>query len=261
MDISIQGILFDQNSSFLRGPALAPPLIKEAFYSDSINPYCENGLNITKNEKVHFEPDFAPNSYLDDISSVTEKQIQKGHKVLSLGGDHSVSYPIIHAHAKHYKNMEILHLDAHSDLYHDFEGDPFSHACPFARVMENRLANRLVQVGIRCLTPHLNEQGEKYNVEVVEMKDYSIDAIPKFDNPIYLSLDLDALDPAFAPGVSHHEPGGLTTRQVLDIIHSIEVPIIGADIVEYNPIRDHEGMTAALAAKLLKEVLSKMLIR
>ena len=83
--------------------------------------------------------------------------------------------------------------------------------------------------------------------------------LPKFRNPLYLSFDVDALDPAFAPGVSHHEPGGLTTRQVIDIIQSLDVHLLGADIVEYNPTRDINEMTAMVCAKLMKEIAAKML--
>ena len=79
------------------------------------------------------------------------------------------------------------------------------------------------------------------------------------ENPVYISLDMDVLDPAFAPGVSHHEPGGLSTRDVLQIIHGLNVPIVGADIVEFNPKRDPVGITAMAAAKFLKEIVGQMI--
>ena len=91
------------------------------------------------------------------------------------------------------------------------------------------------------------------------MKNLDLSTIPKFKNPLYISLDMDGFDPAYAPGVSHHEPGGLTSRQVLDLIQSIDTEVIGADIVEYNPTRDFQKMTAFLAAKMMKEILVKML--
>jgi len=91
------------------------------------------------------------------------------------------------------------------------------------------------------------------------MKDFDTNKLPKFKNPIYLSIDIDGIDPAFAPGVSHHEPGGLSTREVLKIIQNINVPIIGADIVEYNPTKDINDITAMVSAKLLKETAAKML--
>ena len=93
----------------------------------------------------------------------------------------------------------------------------------------------------------------------VEMKDLREDLQLTFDTPVYVSLDMDALDPAFAPGVSHREPGGLTTRQVIEIIQSINAPAVGADIVEFNPKMDRSGMTAVVCAKILKELAAKML--
>lgn len=127
--------------------------------------------------------------------------------------------------------------------------------------MENGFAIKLVQVGIRTLNTHQAEQADKFNVEIHQMKDLDLNQIPKFENPpLYISLDMDGFDPAFAPGVSHHEPGGLTSREVIHIIQNINTPpIIGADIVEYNPNRDFQNMTAFLAAKMMKELLGKMM--
>jgi arginase family enzyme len=96
-------------------------------------------------------------------------------------------------------------------------------------------------------------------VEVHEMKDLDLSLIKRFDNPLYISLDLDGLDPAYAPGVSHHEPGGLSTRQVIDLLNNVEANVVGADIVEYNPDRDFQDMTAHVAAKMLREIVGKML--
>jgi agmatinase len=160
---------------------------------------------------------------------------------------------------KVYGPLDILHIDAHGDLYDEYEGDKHSHACPFSRIMEEDLAKNLVQVGIRTMNSHQMEQAEKFNVQVIHMSDFDLAKIPRFQNPLYISLDMDALDPAFAPGVSHHEPGGLSTREVIAIIQAIETPILGADIVEYNPKRDINDMTAMVCAKLLREIASKML--
>ena len=126
--------------------------------------------------------------------------------------------------------------------------------------MENNLAKRLVQVGIRTLNDHQREQVKKFNVEVIEMKDYNSNLSFQFDGPVYISLDIDGLDPAYAPGVSHPEPGGLTTREVINILHSLQADVIGGDIVEYNPINDVNNITAITAAKLLKEMIGKLII-
>jgi arginase family enzyme len=125
--------------------------------------------------------------------------------------------------------------------------------------MEQKFAQRLVQVGIRTMNGHQREQAQRFGVEVIEMKDLRNGLELTFDTPVYVSVDMDALDPAFALGVSHREPGGLTTRQVIEIIQSINTPVIGADIVEFNPKMDPSGMTAVVCAKILKELAAKML--
>lgn len=125
--------------------------------------------------------------------------------------------------------------------------------------MEQQLATRLVQVGIRTMNPHQRRQAERFGVEVIEMRNWHPEVALGLAGPVYLSLDLDALDPAFAPGVSHHEPGGFTTRDVVNIIQNLESPIVGADIVEFNPERDPVGVTGMVAAKFLKEIVAQML--
>ncbi|WP_299135356.1 agmatinase [uncultured Tenacibaculum sp.] len=255
--ITIQGIKYDEKSSYLRGPSLAPSLIRDALNCGSANMYSENLISI-ENPAINDAGDFEIKEYFD-IEKITKKHIDTGAKIFTLGGDHSITFPIIKAHSKKYSKFDILHIDAHCDLYDNYEGDLYSHASPFARIMEHGLVNRLVQVGIRTLNPHQAEQAEKYNVEIHQMKDLDLASIPEFKNPLYISLDMDGFDPAYAPGVSHHEPGGLTSRQVINLIQSIDTEIIGADIVEYNPKQDLKNMTAFLAAKMMKEIVTKML--
>lgn len=255
--ITLQGILFDEKSSHSRGPALAPPLIRKAYHNDSANYFAENGSEILPSIWDD-KGDFKIQDYFD-TEKITTKNLESNNRLITLGGDHSITFPLLKAHHKKYGAVDILHIDAHADLYDNFEGDPYSHACPFARIMENKLASRLVQIGIRTLSKHQKEQADKFGVEIIQMKDFNANQLPVFKNPIYLSLDIDGLDPAFAPGVSHHEPGGLSTREVLTIIQNINVPIIGADIVEYNPTSDINDMTAMVSAKLLKEIAAKIL--
>jgi agmatinase len=254
--IIIQGIKYDKKSSYQKGAKLAPPLIREALNCGSLNLFAENGVSI-QNSIIEDIGDIEISNYFD-IEEITKNHLNLNCKVFTLGGDHSITFPIIKAHHKKYPKLDILHIDAHSDLYDDFEGDKYSHACPFARIMENRFAARLVQVGIRTLNTHQAEQADKFKVEIHQMKNLDLSKIQKFKNPLYISLDMDGFDPAFAPGVSHHEPGGLTSRQVIELIQNIETEVIGADIVEYNPKRDFQNMTAFLAAKMMKEILVKM---
>ena len=255
--IVIQGIQFDEKSSYQKGSGRAPALIREALHSGSLNLFAENGVSI-ENALTRDKGDFKIVDYFD-IKKITENHLLPDHKTLTLGGDHSITFPIIKAYAKKYPKLDILHIDAHADLYDAYDGDPYSHACPFARIMENGFAARLVQVGIRTLNTHQTEQAKKFKVEIHQMRDFDLSKIPQFENPLYISLDMDAFDPAFAPGVSHHEPGGLSSRQVIALIQNIQTEVVGADIVEYNPDRDFQNMTAFLAAKMMKEILAKML--
>ena len=255
--ILLQGIAYDEKSSFMTGPALAPPLIRSQYRSDAFNFYAENGMEISPDIFTD-AGDFTPSEYIE-IEDITINNLNNNLPIITLGGDHSISYPLMRAVHGIHGELNVLHIDAHADLYEDFEGDRYSHACPFARIMEDGLAKKLVQVGIRTMTASQQEVADRYQVRIIPMKSYSLDQIPEFDGPVYISLDLDGLDPAFAPGVSHHEPGGFSTRQVLDIIQKIKAPIVGADIVEYNPKRDLNDCTAVLCAKFLKEISAKML--
>ncbi len=260
--ICVVGIPFDKNSSFLKGAALAPAQIIKSYFSDSSNLWSEKGCNLEAIEHLYDYGDLGFKIGEDEFNTLTnfvEKVVDQNCHLICLGGDHSVTYPVIKAHAKKYNKLNILHFDAHPDLYDTLDGNIHSHATPFARIMEKKLAARLVQAGIRTMNGHQLEQAEKFSVEVHEMKD--ILNWPhefQFDGPVYLSLDLDCLDPAFAPGVSHHEPGGMTTRQVIDIIHTFKGQLIGADIVEYNPDRDINSMTSMVAAKFLKEIIARI---
>lgn len=254
--VAILGMPFDHNSSYLRGAALAPDKIREAFRCESSNLWSENGIDLGRKDLIVDGGD-APS--FEAIRASVEPLLHKGHRVISLGGDHSVTFPILQAFRARYKRLDVLHFDAHPDLYHDFEGNPYSHASPFARALENGLIDRLVQVGIRTLNSHQKEQAARFGVEIIEMKDFRDDLEFKFSAPLYISIDIDGIDPAYAPGVSHHEPGGLTTRQVLRILQTVEADVAGADIVELNPNRDPVGITAMLCAKLLKELAGRMI--
>jgi arginase len=184
--------------------------------------------------------------------------IGRGLAPLLLGGDHSVTYPVLRAVAASHPSVSILHFDAHPDLYDVFDGNRFSHACPFARIMENKLARQLVQVGIRTLNAHQSLQAERFAVTIVGMGAFAPDRVPIPRGPLYVSIDLDGLDPAFAPGVAHPEAGGLSVRDVIRVLHRVKGPLVGADVVELLPAADQGGRTAVAAAKLVKELAGLM---
>jgi agmatinase len=260
--ITLIGFPYDENSSYLRGAAGAPPLIREALQSESSNSSSESGIDLFAPGVLADAGDVLPavdETTLSRIEAAVEASLREGLHPIALGGDHAITYPILRAFAKRFPRLSLIHFDAHPDLYDEFGGSRLSHACPFARIMEERLAGRLVQVGIRTATRHQREQAARFGVEMLEMKNWPPREKLVFDSPVYVSFDMDALDPAFAPGVSHPEPGGLSTREALAVIQAIDAPIVGADIVEFNPARDRSGLTAMVCAKLVKEIAARML--
>jgi arginase len=254
--IQMIGLPTDKNSSFLKGAAKAPAKIRELLGSDMMNLSSETGLELGRDIafKDRGDLDFHAQDEQSAIQACVTKVLETDQIPLLLGGDHSVTYPIVKAIAAYHGKVNILHIDAHPDLYEDYQGNRCSHASPFARIMEDHLVHRLVQVGIRTLNQHQKEQADRFGIEIITMEELADLKSLQFNGPLYISIDLDGLDPAYAPGVSHHEPGGLTVRQLLHLLSTIRVPIVGADVVEYNPDRDINDMTAAVAVKLVKEL-------
>jgi agmatinase len=257
------GLPYDGSSSFLRGAALAPGRIRAALASPAGNGWSELLVDA-----------MSPPQGLDDLGDLDlpadarareliEHSIAElaraDRRFIALGGDHSVTYPVLRGLGRRSSGLTVLQIDAHPDLYDEFDGDRYSHACPFARIMEEGLATRLVQVGIRAMSGPQVPQVARFGVEQIDMRAWSDGARPSVAGDIYLSIDLDGLDPAFAPGVSHPEPGGLTVRDVLGVIHTLNGRLIGADIVELNPVRDLADVTAGVAAKFVKELTGHFL--
>lgn len=252
--VTLIGAPTDAHSSFLRGAAGAPPLIRKALHSPSSNLAAENGRELGGDVALLDIGDLELDGGAGDFARLRDAAAGARGMALTLGGDHSITFPLVQGLADIHGPLHILHFDAHPDLYDDFEGDPFSHASPFARIMEAGLAARLVQVGIRTLNTHQRAQATRFGVEIIGCDEYDPARVPIPPAPLYVSIDLDVFDPAFCPGVSHYEPGGLSVRDVLTVLHRIETRIVGADIVEYNPLRDVGERTAYVAAKLIKEL-------
>lgn len=256
------GIPFDANSSYLRGAAKAPPLIRQALRCDSSNMWSETGVNLSAPGVFADAGDLkfsSPKAAFGLIEKRVSDLLDQGERPVCLGGDHSITYPILRAFAGKFPNLTIIHFDAHSDLYHNFEGNRHSHACPFARIMEEGCAKRLIQLGIRTTNAHQRQQAQRFGVEVVEMRSLPALSKLKLRGPVYISFDVDVLDPAFAPGISHREPGGMSVREAITHLHAISGTIVGADLVEFNPKQDVSGLTAMVCGRILKEILGKVL--
>ncbi len=255
--IRLIGVPTDVNSSFRRGAAAAAAHIRREIWSDCGNAATELGGELGLDIDLVDAGDLAlAETAADDaiITAATQAAAQDGAVPILLGGDHAISFPAVAGLAAIHGPLNILHIDAHPDLYDALDGNKRSHASPFARIMEAGLATRLVQIGIRTLNAHCREQVARFGVEVVPMRGFHPAQVPLPAAPLYISIDMDGFDPAHAPGVAHPEPGGLTPREVLDVLARLPGPIIGADVVELNPGLDVNGLTARLAAKLVKEL-------
>ena len=258
------GLPYDASSSYQRGAAEGPAYIRRALHCDSTNLWSEALVDLSGEEMLRDAGDVAlegPAGARAAIEAAITRLGDEGLRPIALGGDHSVTYPVVRALARRHPGLEILHFDAHPDLYAEFQGDPHSHACPFARIMEERLARRLVQVGIRTMNRHQREQADRFGVEVIAMRAWRDDVPLTFEGPLYVSIDVDVLDPAFAPGVSHREPGGMSVRQLIGALQRVRGSIIGGDVVECNPRNDPLDITGMVCAKLVKELATAMLVR
>jgi agmatinase len=261
---TVIGVPWDRSSSFLRGAAGAPDAIRAALWSPSSNAWNERGDDVSLASVLGDAGNLSlpedPAAARDAITAGVSALLAAGQRPLVLGGDHSITYPVLRAWQGQSPALTILHFDAHGDMYDEFEGDRYSHACPFARVMEDGLAARLIQVGVRTLTGHLRAQVARFGVEVHPPSRWrrALDVVRAVRGPLYVSVDIDVLEPMLAPGISHPEPGGLLVRDVLEVLSAIRAPVVGADVVEYNPTNDLRDLTARVAAKFVKELVGVM---
>ncbi|MFC2163384.1 agmatinase [Acidobacteriota bacterium] len=261
-DVAILGVPYDEKSSFLRGPAKGPLAIREACTEEELDAWTELGIDLEEALTMVDLGDLDVSGPFPQVSARIESKIfsvlEKEAVPIILGGDHSISYPIVKAMARKFGSLDILHFDAHPDLFDELYGDRYSHACPFTRILEDGLVKNLVQVGIRASIGEHWKKAAAHHVRMIEMKDFSDKLELVFANPLYISFDIDALDPAFAPGVSHRVPGGLSSRQAIAILHALKAEIVGMDMVEVNPDRDASGITASAAAKIVMEIAGKI---
>ena len=207
--VAVVGIPFDAFSSFMHGAAHAPVQIREVMHSGACNLCSESGIDLADRPEFIDLGDMdidGKSNAIENIEATASDLLNRDIRLISLGGDHAITYPLLKSHHKKYGRLDIVHLDAHPDLYESYDGNRFSHACPFARIMEEKLAARLIQIGIRTLNPHQKQQAERFGTEIISTTQLKNVSAMQLKGPLYLSIDLDVLDPAFAPGVAHHEP-------------------------------------------------------
>ena len=267
----VLGLCWDRGSSFRRGSAKAPKVIRDYTDSKLYNSFTEAGLNHKDHWRIYDIGDIDPAS-IEDAISMVENVVGKQASVrlnIFLGGDHSITYATLKA-LKETSNGSwgVVYFDSHPDLYESYEGDPYSHACTLKRIIDDDIVKpkHIVLVGVRAVTAEQLDYAKSIDMSILSTSDVfkkntkDISSTIKktllnVDN-IYTSFDIDVLDPAFAPGVGNPEGGGLTSRNLVDIIHGLKgLSIQAFDVVEANPDYDCTGITFYSVSKLIRETL------
>ena len=180
---------------------------------------------------------------------------------VGLGGEHLVTWPVVREVYKHYPDLAVIHMDAHADLRTEYEGETLSHATPLRKIAELIGPENVIQLGIRSGTREEFEYAASSGIRFhpFEVLKPLMEELPALaDRPVYVTVDIDVLDPAFAPGTGTPEPAGITSRELMDAIHAIArsgAKVVGADLVEVAPAYDPTDQTAVVAAKMVREML------
>lgn len=275
VDVAIVGIPFDSGTSYRSGTRFGPRKIRESSlmiwgFNRVLNIAPTKALKIVDYGDIGVIP-VDIRATMENITKDTKAILEQDVKVLALGGDHSISLPLLRAHAAKYGELAVIHFDSHPDTWdEEFEDQPYSHGTPYRRAIEENLIdpNAYIQVGIRgpiSGAADITETEEMgVNIQTIEKVldggiPVAIDEIHKTigDRPVYVSLDIDAVDPAFAPGTGTPEVGGLSSYQMLQLVRGLQgLNIVGFDLVEVSPPYDHSEITSILAANLAFEFLS-----
>ncbi len=257
--VALFGAPFDGTVSYRPGTRFASSSIRNESYGiETYSPYLDMDLEesfLCDLGDLEF-PFGNTEKVLKMIQDQTERILKDDKVPIMIGGEHLVSYGAISACFNKYKDLQIIHFDAHTDLRDDYLGEALSHATVMRRAWDLLGDDRIFQFGIRSGTKEEFDFGKKhtffqpFNLNGVE----NIHEIIK-NKPVYLTIDLDVLDPSIFPGTGTPEPGGVTFNELLHGIHSLKgLNIIGADIVELAPQYDLSGVSTMVACKLLREV-------
>jgi agmatinase len=257
----IIGIPMDATTSFRPGTRLAPYRVREV--SESIEEY--SVYQDKSLEEIDFYdagdiiiPFGNVGESLRRIEVVSRGLVKDGKQVFAIGGEHLVSLPLIKAYHHRYDDLVVVQMDAHADLRHDYLGETLSHATVMRHVVEEIGDNNLYQLGIRSATrdelQFATSRTHMYLDGLLGILDEVMDSIG--ERPVYLTLDIDVLDPAFAPGTGTPEAGGISSRELLQALHRLgELRVVGFDMVEISPPYEKGDNTSILGAKILREAL------
>jgi agmatinase/guanidinopropionase len=279
IDAAVVGIPFDSGTTYRSGARFGPRSIRAS--SPLIWGY-NRALGVSPTEELKLvdygDVGVVPVDIRATMAEIAEEAasiIRAGATIVALGGDHSISLPLLRAHAARYGELAVVHFDSHPDTWdQEFEDQPYSHGTPFRRAIEEKLIDpeAYVQVGIRgpFAVPKGQLEPAHAGVRMITTEnvfDLGVQAVINEigaaigDQPVYVSLDIDSVDPAFAPGTGTPEVGGLSSFQMLQLVRGLRgLNIVGFDLVEVCPAYDHGDITSILAANLAFEFLSLLAV-
>ena len=261
-DWALVGLPYDGTCSYRPGTRFGPAAIRNASWGiETYSPlwHRELGEDVTYYDYGDLELPFGNRDrVLAAISNACEDVLTAGKKWFGIGGEHLVTFPAFEAYVKRYPNLAILHIDAHADLRQDYMGEALSHATVLRRCVELVDPNHFVQIGIRSGTREEWEFMRQYNTVFMEptVEAMQVARAKLEGRPVFVTFDLDGLDPSILPGTGTPEPGGLTFREVQTWLQNFKgLHFVGADVVELSPHYDHSGVSNVVAAKAVREVL------
>ncbi len=262
--VILYGMPMDWTVSYRPGSRFGPNRIREVSIGlEEYSPYLDRELH----EVPFFDAGDIPLPFgnaqksLDLIEEYVDSILEKGKFPLGMGGEHLVSWPVFRAMLKKYPDLAIIHMDAHTDLREEYEGEPLSHSTPIRKVAGLIGPENVFSFGIRSGMKEEFEWAKEAGMHIskFEVLEPLKQVLPKLKGrPVYVTIDIDVLDPAHAPGTGTVDAGGITSKELLASIHAIagsEVQVVGADLVEVAPVYDHSDQTANTASKLLREML------
>lgn len=275
VDVAIVGIPFDSGATNRSGTRFGSRKIREASlqlwgYNQVLGVAPTQALNIVDYGDVSvIAVDIR--ATMERITAELKSILDQDVTVVSLGGDHSISLPLLRAHASKFGEVAVIHFDSHPDTWDwEFENQPYSHGTPFRRAIEEKLidTDAYLQIGIRGPTswPKDLETAREMGAQILTINQVFEMGIPTVidemrkvvgERPVYVSLDIDSVDPAFAPGTGTPEVGGFSSYQILQLVRGLQgLNIVGFDLVEVSPPYDHGDITSILAANLAFEFIS-----
>lgn len=275
-DIAVVGIPFDAGVSYRPGARFGPAHVRDA--SRLLRPYNpQQDVEPFAVQQVVDAGDFAVNPFniaeaLEQIEAGAREITANGTRLLAIGGDHTIALPLLRNVAGSVGPVTVVHFDAHLDTWDTYFGAPMTHGTPFRRASEEGLINPETSVHIGTRGPLYSRDDlrddERLGFAVITSQDFQDDGLKSTierilkrigDTPVYVSVDIDVLDPAHAPGTGTPEAGGLTSRELLTVIRALsETRIVGADVVEVSPAYDHAQITAVSASQVAYELISAM---